>query len=78
MSGTIDKILAEADRASEVVRRLRDFFRAGTTRLEAVLPRELRAVRRMSDTAIDGKAISIDIEERPRCLRCSSIGCRSR
>jgi two-component system, LuxR family, sensor kinase FixL len=66
MSETIDKILAEADRASEVVRRLRDFFRAGTTRLEPVSTQEiLRALRRMGDTAIDGKAILIDIEEAP-------------
>ena len=32
----IDKMLGEAQRASEVVRRLRDFFRGGTTRLEAM------------------------------------------
>jgi len=32
----IQKILAEGQRASEVVRRLRDFFREGTTRLEIV------------------------------------------
>ena len=66
MRETIDKILAEADRASEVVRRLRDFFRVGTTRLEPVPPTELLgAMRRMTDTGIDGKRIALDIEEAP-------------
>ena len=37
----IDKMLAEAQRAAEVVRRLRDFFRGGTTRLEEVPVRDL-------------------------------------
>jgi two-component system sensor kinase FixL len=36
LATVLEKILGEAQRASEVVRRLRDFFRAGTTRLEAV------------------------------------------
>ena len=36
LSAVIDKMLGEAQRASEVVRRLRDFFREGTTRLESV------------------------------------------
>ena len=59
----IGKILAEAERAAEVVRRLRDFFRAGTTRLEVVeLEDLLAAVRRMGESAIDTKNISLDIE----------------
>jgi C4-dicarboxylate-specific signal transduction histidine kinase len=62
----IGKILSEADRASEVVRRLRDFFRAGTTRLEAVeLEDLLGTVRRMGDSAINTKAISLEIESPP-------------
>jgi signal transduction histidine kinase len=36
LRAVIDKMLGEAQRASEVVRRLRDFFREGTTRLETV------------------------------------------
>ena len=36
LSGVIEKMLAEAQRASEIVRRLRNFFREGTTRLESV------------------------------------------
>jgi len=59
----IGKILSEAERAAEVVRRLRDFFRAGTTRLEVVeLETLLVAVRRMGDVAIDAKDISFEIE----------------
>jgi signal transduction histidine kinase len=34
IAATIDKMLAESKRAGEVVSRLRDFFRSGTTRLE--------------------------------------------
>ena len=37
LPGVIEQMLAEGLRAGEVVRRLRDFFRTGTTRLEAVL-----------------------------------------
>jgi two-component system, LuxR family, sensor kinase FixL len=60
----IGKILAEAERAAEVVRRLRDFFRAGTTRLEVVgLEDLLVAMRRMGETAIDGRNIAFAIEK---------------
>ena len=59
----IGKILSEAERASEVVRRLRDFFRAGTTRLEEVQVEELlSAARRMGESAIEAKSISFEIE----------------
>ncbi|MEK6243032.1 MAG: MASE1 domain-containing protein [Pseudomonadota bacterium] len=59
----IGKILSEAERAAEIVRRLRDFFRAGTTRLEVVeLETLLVAVRRMGDSAINAKDISFEIE----------------
>jgi signal transduction histidine kinase len=36
LPGVIEKMLAEGQRAGEILRRLRDFFRAGTTRLESV------------------------------------------
>jgi len=36
LGATIDKMLGESRRAAEVVGRLRDFFRSGTTRLENV------------------------------------------
>ena len=59
----VRKILAEADRASEVVRRLRDFFRAGTTRLEAVALEDLLgSVRRIAQSAIAGKSIALEVE----------------
>ena len=55
----IGRILVEAERASEVVRRLRDFFRAGTTRLEVVSVEELlNAARRIADSATAGSAVS--------------------
>ena len=63
IQGIIGKILAEAERASEVVRRLRDFFRAGTTRLEVVEIEDfLRTVRRMGDSAVNAKGILLEIE----------------
>jgi two-component system, LuxR family, sensor kinase FixL len=43
LPSVIEKMLAEGQRAGEVVRRLRDFFRTGTTRLEAVPVSELVA-----------------------------------
>jgi len=59
----IGKILVEAERAAEVVRRLRDFFRAGTTRLEEVQVEEvLSAARRMGESAIEAKNILLEIE----------------
>jgi signal transduction histidine kinase len=59
----IGKILSEAERAAEVVRRLRDFFRAGTTRLEEVRVEELlSAVRRMAESAFDSQSVSLEIE----------------
>ena len=58
----IGRILAEAERASEVVRRLRDFFRAGTTRLEEVPVEELvSTARRIGESAVDGKSISFEV-----------------
>ena len=45
-AAVIERILTEAQRASEVVRRLRDFFREGRTRLEQVpVSRLLESVR---------------------------------
>jgi two-component system sensor kinase FixL len=62
----IGKILSEAERASDVVRRLRDFFRAGTTRLEVVPAEELlSAARLMAERAIDARPISFAIEGSP-------------
>ncbi len=43
LPAVIGKMLAQSERAAEVVRRLRDFFRAGTTRLEPLSADELVA-----------------------------------
>jgi C4-dicarboxylate-specific signal transduction histidine kinase len=53
LAGVIDRMLGEAQRASEVVRRLRDFFREGRTRLERVPVAELlESVRRQASIDI--------------------------
>ena len=53
-------MLAEAQRAAEVVRRLRDFFRHGTTRLERVSVGQL--LERVRGIEAAGCAISITLE----------------
>jgi signal transduction histidine kinase len=63
LPGIIEKMLGEAQRAAEVVRRLRDFFRQGTTRLERVSVAELLdAVRRVDVNRRNGCAISLAVE----------------
>jgi two-component system, LuxR family, sensor kinase FixL len=47
LAAVIDKMLGEAQRASEIVRRLRDFFREGTTRLVNVSVEELSNTARI-------------------------------
>ncbi|MBY0269915.1 MAG: MASE1 domain-containing protein [Burkholderiales bacterium] len=60
----IGKILVETERASEVVRRLRDFFRAGTTRLEVMAIQDLlKTMRRIGESAINGRNISLEVEQ---------------
>jgi signal transduction histidine kinase len=59
----IAKMLAEASRASEVVRRLRDFFRAGATRLEPLEVAEVLALAsRLAEKAIAGRPIGLATE----------------
>ncbi len=66
LADVIAKILAEADRASEVVRRLRDFFRAGTTRLEVVeVSHFVAAARRIAEQAKDGGVVRFEIDAAP-------------
>jgi two-component system, LuxR family, sensor kinase FixL len=63
LAAVIERMLAEAQRASEVVRRLRDFFREGSTRLERVPVAELlEAVRR--DT-VASRAHSLTVNGEP-------------
>ena len=57
LAAVIERMQAEAQRASEVVRRLRDFFREGRTRLERVPVAELlESVRR--HTRVDGLTVN--------------------
>lgn len=60
------KIVAEAERAADIVRRLRDFFRVGATRLEVVSIDDLLvAVRRIADTATQLNDISVEVGHPP-------------
>lgn len=62
LPAVISRMLAEAERASDVVRRLRDFFRAGTTRLEPLDAEELAgAVRRIAQQAIGAKPVALQV-----------------
>jgi signal transduction histidine kinase len=61
------KMRAEAERASDVVRRLRDFFRAGATRLEALeVPEVLAMGRRLAEKAIGERPIALETDAEAR------------
>lgn len=63
LAAVMGRMLKEAQRASEVVRRLRDFFRSGTTRLEQVQVLDLlEGARRAGESLPDGRGISFNIE----------------
>jgi two-component system sensor kinase FixL len=60
----IGKMLQESRRAAEVVRRLRDFFRSGTTRLESLPPQELLAtVRRIGQQVLGAEHRVLTVRE---------------
>ena len=60
LPSVIEKMIAEGQRAGEVVRRLRDFFRTGTTRLEAVPVSELlAAAQAIAQQASGSRRVSI-------------------
>jgi len=62
LAAIIEKMLQEASRAAEVVRRLRELFRTGTTRLERVSAEELAAsVRRIAQELIGPRAITLHL-----------------
>jgi signal transduction histidine kinase len=66
LPSVISRMLEEANRASDVVRRLRDFFRAGTTRLETLEAAELEgAVRRIAQQAIGTRAVALEVAREP-------------
>ena len=56
----VEKMLQESHRAAEVVRRLRDFFRAGTTRLEPLPVGQLLEAARVMIRAMD-EHINVDV-----------------
>jgi signal transduction histidine kinase len=62
----IGRLLAEAQRAAEVVRRLRDLFRAGTTHLELVAAGEIAAAaRRIGEQVIGPRPIALEVSAEP-------------
>ncbi len=66
IQSVVARMLAEAERAAEVVRRLRDFFRAGTTRLEVLaLDEVLESARRIGDKIIDGRDVALEVSATP-------------
>ena len=77
LQAIIEKMLGEAERAAEVVRRLRDFFRAGTTRLEAVPVEELlAAVRRIGQSVIGERRVALEVRADAELSPCTSTACR--
>jgi C4-dicarboxylate-specific signal transduction histidine kinase len=66
LAAVIDKMLGEGQRAGEVVRRLRDFFRTGTTHLEPVPASDLiSTAKRIARDMIGSRAISIEARAEP-------------
>lgn len=66
LPATLKKMLGEAARASDVVRRLRDFFRTGTTRLETVSVEELvQSIQRIGRQVIGTHSISLEVGAEP-------------
>src|SRR4051812_10160215 len=66
LDAVVAKMIGEAGRAADVVRRLRDFFRAGTTRLEVMAVEELLALaRQVGEAAIGSRSIELRTEAAP-------------
>ena len=63
LSAVLARMQEEAQRAAEVVRRLRDFFRAGTTRLEEIRVEELIEIARASVNPGPGISVSVRIDD---------------
>lgn len=63
LGATIEKILEESKRASEVVGRLRDFFRAGTLRLEPVkVGKLIKRARLMGERLNAGQDVAFRVQ----------------
>jgi len=64
LADIVRKMMQESRRASEVVRRLRDFFRGGTTRLESLPAEELAAtVRRIGQQLLAPEAGVLSVSD---------------
>jgi C4-dicarboxylate-specific signal transduction histidine kinase len=64
LADIVGRMLHESGRAAEVVRRLRDFFRSGATRLEAVPAGELAAaVRRIGQQVLGERGAALRVRE---------------
>ena len=64
LSDIVRKMLQESVRAAEVVRRLRDFFRSGTTRLESLPAEELLAtVRRIGQQVLGAETPVLSVRD---------------
>jgi C4-dicarboxylate-specific signal transduction histidine kinase len=61
LSAVIEKMLSEGKRAGEVVRRLRDFFRTGTTQLESVSVDQILATAQSIAQQLAGSSKRISI-----------------
>ena len=62
----IEKMRAETGRAAEIVRRLRDFFREGTMRLQALEAAEVVAAgRRIAQQLIGARAVTLETHTDP-------------
>lgn len=62
LASVIDRMLGEAQRAAEIVRRVRDFFRQGTTRLESVAVADLLEGIQRVDGQSDNVPVFIEVD----------------
>jgi signal transduction histidine kinase len=61
LAAIVERMLQESERAAEVVRRLRDFFRSGTTRLEPVAVEELAiSARRIAGRLVADGTVELE------------------
>jgi two-component system sensor kinase FixL len=66
LPGIIERMLSEGQRASEILRRVRDFFRAGTTQLEPVAVDDiLAAARRIAEQTIGSRPVTFAVKSEP-------------
>jgi signal transduction histidine kinase len=66
LQDVLRRMLEESRRAAEVVRRLRDFFRSGTTRLESLSQTELLAtVRRIGQQVLGAEQRMLTVHDEP-------------